>query len=111
LIGQPSGHLVYPHPYFVNKILVFMSLQAGLRCKILKTMKFPAKYSWIRSYVTFRPLTAACGCKAWFPRSPDARDLHPTDEDLSVGTSDLGHPTKTMIYRKTSGIIVHEVGK
>jgi hypothetical protein len=26
------------------------------------------------------------------PRSPNARDLHPTDEDLSVGTPDLGHP-------------------
>jgi hypothetical protein len=24
--------------------------------------------------------------------SPNARDLHPTDEDLSVGTPDLGHP-------------------
>src|ERR1035437_9264139 len=28
----------------------------------------------------------------WYPRSPNARDLHPTDEDLSVGTPDLGHP-------------------
>jgi hypothetical protein len=26
------------------------------------------------------------------PRSPKARDLHPTDEDLSVGTPDRGHP-------------------
>jgi hypothetical protein len=41
-----------------------MSLQAGLRCKILKTMKFPAKYSWIRSYVTFFRLLAAIGWMA-----------------------------------------------
>ena len=27
----------------------------------------------------------------WIPRSQN-RDLHPTDEDLSVGTPDLGHP-------------------
>jgi hypothetical protein len=27
-----------------------------------------------------------------YPRSPNARDLHPTDEDLSVGTPDLGYP-------------------
>jgi hypothetical protein len=26
------------------------------------------------------------------PRSPKARDLHPTNKDLSVGTPDLGHP-------------------
>jgi hypothetical protein len=32
-----------PHPYFVNKILVFLRLQAGLRCKIVKTKEFPAK--------------------------------------------------------------------
>jgi hypothetical protein len=28
------------------------------------------------------------------PRSLNARDLHPTDEDLSVGTPDLGHPAR-----------------
>ncbi len=27
-----------------------------------------------------------------YPRSPGARDLHRTDEDLSVGTPKLGHP-------------------
>jgi hypothetical protein len=26
------------------------------------------------------------------PRSPNARNLHPTDEDQSAGTPDLGHP-------------------
>jgi len=26
------------------------------------------------------------------PRSPNARELHPTNEDLSVGTPVLGHP-------------------
>jgi hypothetical protein len=28
----------------------------------------------------------------WSPGSPKARDPHPTDEDLSVGTPDPGHP-------------------
>ena len=50
--------VVYPHPYFGRKILVFLRLQTGLRCKILITKKFPAKYSWIRSYGPFRPLLA-----------------------------------------------------
>jgi hypothetical protein len=30
---------------------------------------------------------------SWYPRSPNARNLHPTDEDLSAGTQDLGHLT------------------
>jgi len=42
-----------PHPYFGRKILVFMRLQKWLRCKIVKTMKFPAKSSRIRSYKQF----------------------------------------------------------
>jgi hypothetical protein len=53
----------YPHPYFANKILCFMSLQAGLRCKIVKTKKFPTKSSRIRSYGTFWPLLTASGKK------------------------------------------------
>jgi hypothetical protein len=48
----------YPHPYFGHKILVFFGLQAGLRCKIVKTKEFPAKSSRIRSYGQFRPLLA-----------------------------------------------------
>jgi hypothetical protein len=32
------------------------------------------------------------GAGLWTPRSPNARDLHPTDEDLFVGTPDLEHP-------------------
>src|ERR1039458_3558151 len=67
-----TAKLVYqapPHPYFVNKFLVFLSLQTGLRCKIVKTKKFPAKSSRIRSYVTFRPLLAASG---WKPRDEGA---------------------------------------
>jgi hypothetical protein len=32
-----------PHPYFGNKILVFIRLEEGLRCKIVKTMEFSAK--------------------------------------------------------------------
>jgi hypothetical protein len=50
----------YP-PYFGNKILVFMSLEAGLRCKIVKTMEFPAKSSRIRSYAMIRPQLMAFG--------------------------------------------------
>jgi hypothetical protein len=54
----PGWTMGYPHPYFGCKILVFFRLQARLRCKILKTMKFHAKYSRIRSYGPFWPLTA-----------------------------------------------------
>jgi 16S rRNA (guanine966-N2)-methyltransferase len=32
------------------------------------------------------------GGAGMLPRSPSARDRHPTDEDLSVGTPDRGHP-------------------
>jgi hypothetical protein len=53
----------YPHPYFGRKILVFFRLQTGLRCKIFITKKFPAKYSWIRSYGTFWLHFAASGWK------------------------------------------------
>src|SRR5271157_2209404 len=56
--------MVYPHPYFGCKILVFLSLRTGLRCKIVKTKEFPAKSSRIRSYVAFRPLLAASGLQA-----------------------------------------------
>jgi hypothetical protein len=52
-LGNP-----YPHPYFGHKILVSKSLQAGLRCKIVKTKEFPAKSSRTRSYGPFRPLPA-----------------------------------------------------
>jgi hypothetical protein len=51
-------HSRYPHPYFGRKILVFLRLQTGLRCKIVKTKEFPAKSSRIRSYGPFRPLLA-----------------------------------------------------
>jgi DNA-3-methyladenine glycosylase len=37
------------------------------------------------------------------PRSPNARDLHPTDEDLSVGTPYLGHPEQLPGRLLTSG--------
>jgi hypothetical protein len=50
--------LGYPHPYFGCKFLVFLKLQTGLRCKIVKTKEFPAKSSRIRSYGPFRPLLA-----------------------------------------------------
>jgi hypothetical protein len=43
--GAPDLYIGYPHPYFGRKILVFFGLQAGLRCNILKTLKFPARYS------------------------------------------------------------------
>jgi hypothetical protein len=55
---------MHPHPYFGDKILVFMSLEAVVRCKIFKTKEFHAKYSRIRSYVEFRPLLVASGWKA-----------------------------------------------
>jgi hypothetical protein len=42
----------YPHPYFVNKFLVFIGLQVWLRCKIVKTKELFAKSSRIRSYGT-----------------------------------------------------------
>jgi hypothetical protein len=61
----------YPHPYFGRKILVFFGLQTGLRCKILKTMKFPAKYSWQRSYGAFWPLLATTGWKMGRKDVPD----------------------------------------
>jgi hypothetical protein len=67
LQNTPSGgrrefiKRVYPHPYFVNKFLVFFSLQASLLCKILITMKLFAKYSRISSYVLIRPLLSALG--------------------------------------------------
>jgi hypothetical protein len=54
-------HRIPPHPYFVSKFLVFMSLRAGSRRKIVKTKEFPAKSSRIRSYAAFRPLLAASG--------------------------------------------------
>jgi hypothetical protein len=41
---------IHPHPYFVNKILVFFGLRAGFRCKIVKTKELFAKSSSIRSY-------------------------------------------------------------
>jgi hypothetical protein len=53
-----------PHPYFGRKILVFRSLRVGLRCKIVKTKKLPAKSSRIRSYETFLLVLAASGWKA-----------------------------------------------
>jgi hypothetical protein len=53
----------YPHPYFGRKILVFFGLQAGLRCKVVKTKEFPAKSSRIRSYGPFSPLSAVSDWK------------------------------------------------
>jgi hypothetical protein len=41
--------VVYPPPYFGYKLLVFMSLQVGLRCKIVITKELFAKSSRIRS--------------------------------------------------------------
>jgi hypothetical protein len=58
---EDGWNIGYPHPYFGCKILIFTRLQAGLRCKIVKTKEFPAKSSRIRSYGTFRPLLAAYG--------------------------------------------------
>jgi hypothetical protein len=50
----PTAKLVLrwmvPPPYFGCKRLVFLMLQAVLRCIIFKTKEFPAKSSRIRSY-------------------------------------------------------------
>jgi hypothetical protein len=73
-----------PHPYFGRKILVFLRLQTGLRCKIVKTKEFPAKSSRIRSYGPFLPLPAEWRRKEDVPGRLEGRLLR---------------------------IIVHEVGK
>jgi hypothetical protein len=62
-LGSTSWYIGYPHPYFGCKFVVFMRLQTGLRCKIVKTKEFPAKSSRIRSYEPFRPLPAESGVK------------------------------------------------
>jgi hypothetical protein len=51
----------YPHPYFVNKPIVFWRLQAWFRCKIVKKKELFAKSSRIRSYATFMPPGSASG--------------------------------------------------
>ena len=38
-----------PHPYFGRKVVVFLMLQTGLRCKVVKTKELFAKSSRIRS--------------------------------------------------------------
>ena len=70
MTGPPAGTR-YPHPYFANKFLVFFSLRAWLRCKILRTKKFPAKSFRIRSYATLQPLQAE-----------KRREEHVQDNDL-----------------------------
>ena len=54
----------YPHPYFVSKFLVFLSLWVWLRGKIVTIKKFPAKSSRIMSYGPFWPLPTASGWQA-----------------------------------------------
>jgi hypothetical protein len=45
------------------------------------------------------------GLGLWYPGSAKARDPHPSDEDLSPGTPDLGHPSvvETDASRKNIG--------
>jgi hypothetical protein len=49
----PTANLVLldgtPHPYFGRKVVVFLMLQTGLRCNIVKTKELFAKSSRIRS--------------------------------------------------------------
>jgi hypothetical protein len=52
-----------------------LRLQAGLRCKIVKTKEFPAKSSRIRSFVTFWPLLAAFWLKVGVKRTCRDDDL------------------------------------
>jgi hypothetical protein len=52
-----------------------------------------ASPGFTRGYFHSLPLGAGAwaGLGLCFPR-PQKRDLHPPDQDLSVGTPDLGHP-------------------
>jgi hypothetical protein len=65
----------YPHPYFGRKILVFLRLQTGVRCKIVITKELPAKSSRIRSYGPFWPLPAAFWLKNGAKRTCRYDDL------------------------------------
>jgi hypothetical protein len=56
---EDGWNIGYPHPYFGRKFVVFMKLQTGLRCKIVKTKEFLAKSPRIRSYGPFWHLLAA----------------------------------------------------
>jgi len=77
--GVAASDTAYPpHPYFGRKFLVFNSLQAWLRCKIVKTKELPAESSRIRSYGTFRPLLAAPGWKTALKRPCRNDDLRAT---------------------------------
>ncbi len=51
-IGAPS-FFQYPHPYPVEKFLVFNDLQTGLRCKILSAIELAAESSQERTYGPF----------------------------------------------------------
>ncbi len=44
------------------------------------------------------------------PRSPNARDLHPTDANLSMGTPDRGHPAGKAALRERAVALLKEVG-
>ena len=92
----------YPHPYFGRKILVFLRLQAGLRCKIVKTKEFPAKSSRIRSYGTFWPLLARL--KGGAKRTYRDDDWRKTSEDHCAtkwgnNLQGTGRPGQTALAR------------
>src|SRR6266568_234124 len=47
-----------PHPYSVEKFLVFKGLQTGLRCKVLSAIELAAESSRVRTYGHFWGLFA-----------------------------------------------------
>jgi hypothetical protein len=62
-------------PYSVDKILVFLSLQTRLRCKIPTTMKFPAKYFREGGYAQFKEALNKFPGNASIPSGVEARTL------------------------------------
>src|SRR5271157_4560407 len=58
-LGHPAGRSGTPTRILDTPPFIFLRLQTGLRCKIVKTKEFPAKSPRIRSYVKFRPHLAA----------------------------------------------------
>jgi hypothetical protein len=44
-----------------------------------------------------QPLAIRSHIGSWYPKSPSARKIHPTNEDLFVGTPEL-HPTNEDLF-------------
>jgi hypothetical protein len=74
--GDGAADAGYPHPYFVNKFLVFLRLRVWLRCKILSANDLRAKSSNKRSYGTAQALVPV-----WHIALPFI-SVHPSGEIL-----------------------------